>query len=89
MSHTAREGRPEQAALADTSTRNAQANNQDGLPELVKHLHDQADIFEELSRLWIAKNPLLAAMSLRAIAAYMREHGDALSRCLHAERRTQ
>lgn len=82
MSYTAREGRSEQAALADTSARNAQAVNRDGLSELVKHLHDQADIFKELSKLWIAKIPLMAAMSLRSIAAYMREHGDALSRCI-------
>lgn len=81
MSHTAREGRSEQAALADTNTSNARVINQDKrLLELIEELRNTANQFGQ-GAFWHRSQLFMpAAKAMENIATCMRDQADELTR---------
>ncbi|MFT8732753.1 MAG: hypothetical protein ABF752_12880 [Acetobacter fabarum] len=81
MSHTAREGRSEQAALADTNTSNARVINQDKrLLELIEELRNTANQFGQ-GAFWHRSQLFIpAAKAMENIATCMRDQADELTR---------
>lgn len=80
MSHTAREGRSEQAALADTNTSNARVINQDKrLLELIEELRNTANQFGQ-GAFWHRSQLFMpAAKAMENIATYMYDQADELT----------
>ncbi|WP_415497172.1 hypothetical protein [Acetobacter syzygii] len=81
MSHTAREGRLKQAALADTNTRNVRVINQDKrLLELIEELRNTADQFGQ-GAFWHRSQLFMpAAKAIENIATCMRDQADELTK---------
>ncbi|OUJ11415.1 hypothetical protein [Acetobacter okinawensis] len=81
MSHTAREGRPEQAALADAAASNIRVVNQDErLLEIVKELRNTSNQFGQAAFGYRPELFMPVAKAMENIATCFQDQADELAK---------